>query len=103
MNERIIKIGVESSMLNYIDNQTPRQYFLSGFANEEDLELFAQLIVKECIKTIEHRAPGQMGKEGEGWTNGYDDGLKTGAWLLKQHFGIEEPNNSSNFELSEGV
>jgi hypothetical protein len=48
------------------------------------------LIVRECIKTIEYRAPGQMGKEGEGWTNGYDDGLKTGAWLLKEHFGVEE-------------
>jgi hypothetical protein len=51
---------------------------------------FAELIVRECIKTIEYRAPGQMGKEGEGWTNGYDDGLKTGAWLLKEHFGVEE-------------
>jgi hypothetical protein len=51
---------------------------------------FAELIVQECIKTIEYRAPGQMGKEGEGWTNGYDDGLKTGAWLLKEHFGIQE-------------
>jgi hypothetical protein len=51
---------------------------------------FAELIVQECIKTIEYRAPGQMGKEGEGWTNGYDDGLKTGAWLLKEHFGVEE-------------
>ncbi len=53
MNERIIKIGVESSMLNYIDNQTPRHYFLSGFANEEDLELFAELIVKECASIFE--------------------------------------------------
>jgi hypothetical protein len=54
------------------------------------MEKFAELIVRECIKTIEYRAPGQMGKEGEGWTNGYDDGLKTGAWLLKEHFGVEE-------------
>ena len=51
-------------------------------------EKFAELIVRDCIKTIEYRAPGQMGKEGEGWTNGYDDGLKTGAWLLKEHFGF---------------
>jgi hypothetical protein len=55
-----------------------------------DLERFAEKIVRECIKTIEYRAPGQMGKEGEGWTNGYDDGLKTGAWLLKKHFGLQE-------------
>ena len=65
---------------------------LSGLGewDEVDHEKFAELIVRECIKTIEYRAPGQMGKEGEGWTNGYDDGLKTGAWLLKEHFGVEE-------------
>jgi hypothetical protein len=57
---------------------------------DEFCKKFAELIVQECIKTIEYRAPGQMGKEGEGWTNGYDDGLKTGAWLLKEHFGVEE-------------
>ena len=57
---------------------------------DEFCKKFAELIVRECIKTIEYRAPGQMGKEGEGWTNGYDDGLKTGAWLLKEHFGVEE-------------
>jgi hypothetical protein len=51
---------------------------------------FAELIVRECADTIENRAPGQMGKEGEGWTNGYDDGLKTGAFLIKKHFGVEK-------------
>ena len=54
------------------------------------IEKFAELIVLECAKTIENRAPGQIGKEGEGWTNGYDNGLTTGAWLIKQHFGIEK-------------
>jgi hypothetical protein len=49
MNERIIKIGLESGMLNYVDNETPRHYFLSGHADEQDLEKFAELIVQECI------------------------------------------------------
>jgi len=56
---------------------------------KEDLAKFAELIVRECAHAIENRAPGQMGKEGEGWTNGYDDGLKTGAFLIKKHFGVE--------------
>ena len=90
MNERIIKIGVESRMLNYIVNQTPRQYFLSGFANEEDLELFAQLIVKECASIFEGVYTDQQRPER----------IDT---RIKQHFGVEEPNNSSNFELAEGV
>jgi hypothetical protein len=49
MNERIIKLGLESGMLNYVDHETPRHYFLCGYANEKDLEKFAELIVRECI------------------------------------------------------
>ena len=52
MNERIIKIGLESGMLNYVDNETPRHYFLSGHADEQDLAKFAELIVQECAKVI---------------------------------------------------
>jgi len=48
MNHKIIQIGVESGMLNYVDNETPRHYFLSGHADEQDLAKFAQLIVREC-------------------------------------------------------
>jgi len=53
MNERIIKIGLESGMLNYVDNETPRHYFLSGHADEQDLAKFAQLIVRECVGVVE--------------------------------------------------
>ena len=52
VNERIIKIGLESGMLNYVDNETPRHYFLSGHADEQDLAKFAELIVQECAKVI---------------------------------------------------
>ena len=48
MNERIREFGLESGMLNYIDNETPRHYFLRGNADEQDLEKFAELIVREC-------------------------------------------------------
>jgi hypothetical protein len=48
MNQRIIKFGLESGMLNYVDHETPRHYFLCGNADEECLEKFAELIVKEC-------------------------------------------------------
>jgi hypothetical protein len=52
MNEQLIKIGLESGMLNYVDNETPRHYFLSGHADEQDLEKFAELIVQECALTV---------------------------------------------------
>jgi len=48
MNEQLIKIGLESGMLNYVDNETPRHYFLSGHADEQDLAKFAEAIIREC-------------------------------------------------------
>ena len=50
MNQRIIKLGLESGMLNYVEHETPRHYFLCGHADEECLEKFAELIVQECIE-----------------------------------------------------
>jgi hypothetical protein len=92
MNKQLIRDlaitdGIYDSICDPYDKLENGDYYSSVMI---DLERFAELIVQECIKTIEYRAPGQMGKEGEGWTNGYDDGLKTGAWLLKEHFGVEE-------------
>jgi len=82
MNELLIEKLYKQSLFNTESD---------GFPDiEMDVKKFALLIVRECANTIENRAPGQMGKEGEGWTNGYDDGLKTGAFLIKKHFGVEE-------------
>jgi hypothetical protein len=53
MNPRIIKLGVESGMLNYVDHETPRHYFLCAHADEECLERFAELIVRECCEVLE--------------------------------------------------
>lgn len=50
MNERIRELAVKSGMLNYIDCETPRHYFLSANADENDLEEFAKLIVRECAR-----------------------------------------------------
>jgi len=56
---RIIKLGLESGMLNYVDHETPRHYFLSGYADEECLERFAELIVRDCAGLCSITAPGQ--------------------------------------------
>ena len=82
MNERIIKLGLDSHMLNYIDNETPRRYFLSGHADEDDLQKFAELIVKECARVID-RGDGEMSSQAETiWCNVCRDDI------LK-HFGVE--------------
>jgi hypothetical protein len=75
MNKQIIKIGLETGMLNYID-ETPRHYFLSGFANEEDLELFAQSIIRECASIYEGVYTDQQRPER----------IDT---RIKEHFGVE--------------
>jgi hypothetical protein len=72
MNERINKIGVESGMLNYVDNETPRHYFLSGHADEQDLERFAKMIVIKCAEVADTAEP------------------FLSSDLIKQHFGVEE-------------
>ena len=95
MNERIRELGIQAGL--YVDLEgTPWPRAMSAEECEAAYKKYAELIVRECIKTIEYRAPGQMGEggtffgeEGEGWINGYDDGLRTGAWLLKEHFGVE--------------
>ena len=63
MNEQLIKIGLESGMLNYVDNETPRHYFLSGHADEQDLEKFAELIVEEAIAVLQKRFMGDLNRE----------------------------------------
>ena len=66
MNERIIKLGLESGMLNYVDHETPRHYFLCGNADEECLNKFALLIVRDCAVTaglMEHQGRSGIGAQ----------------------------------------
>ena len=63
-------------MLNYIDNETPRRYFLSAHADEEDLQKFAELIVRECVEVVKW-TPSQFPN---------DEYVKN----IKEHFGVEE-------------
>ena len=78
MNERIIKLGLDSHMLNYIDNETPRRYFLSGHADEDDLEKFAELIVQECVSICKDRERPNL------------YGVREVETAIKRHFGVEE-------------
>jgi len=83
MNERIIKLGLESGMLNYVEHETPRHYFLCGHADEECLEKFAELIVRECISIVDDA---ERGGSNEVW----DNAVKFVRRDLKEHFGIKE-------------
>ena len=48
-NKIIAHIGVKAGLLNYVDHETPRYYFLSSHATEEDVFTFAETIIEKCI------------------------------------------------------
>ena len=73
MNERIKQLALNAGLLNYIDNETPRRYFINGHADIEEVKEFAELIVRECIAV--HKD---------------DYGVDIIGDVLKKHFGVEE-------------
>ena len=52
MNERIKELALDAGLLNYVDHETPRRYFIDGNADQENVEKFADLIVKECTNFL---------------------------------------------------
>ena len=72
MNERFIKLALDAGLLNYVDHETPRHYFINGHADQEEVEKFARIIVFECIKLAVFK------------------GDKETAKAIKEHFGVEE-------------
>jgi len=52
MNERIRKLALDSGLLNYVDNETPRHYFVHYNASPDDVEEFARLLISECANAL---------------------------------------------------
>jgi|LauGreDrversion4_2_1035121.scaffolds.fasta_scaffold36002_8 hypothetical protein len=52
MNNKLVRIGLQSGMLNYVDNETPTHYFIASWATEVELQDFAELVARECIEVI---------------------------------------------------
>ena len=47
MDDRFIKLALDAGLLNYVDHETPRHYFINGHANLKDVAKFAELVVLE--------------------------------------------------------
>ena len=47
MDDRFIKLALDVGLLNYVDHETPRRYFINGNAEQEDVAKFAELVVWE--------------------------------------------------------
>ena len=50
MNENITYLALKSYLINYVDNETPRHYFISGNADISEVVVFAHMIIEEIIK-----------------------------------------------------
>lgn len=87
MNERIKQLALDAGLLNYVDLETPKRYFICGNVDLEEVERFARSIVRECADFVDdwemyqiemsHRVHGVIPPTG-------------GSNKLKQHFGVEE-------------
>jgi len=47
MDDRFIKLALDAGLLNYVDHETPRHYFINGYADLEDVAKFAELVILE--------------------------------------------------------
>lgn len=78
MNKEIAWLGLKSYLLNYADNESilGRQYYISDNADIDNVVVFAELIVRECVEIA---------------NSGIDptESHLIGDDILK-HFGIEE-------------
>ena len=66
------QFALDAGLLNYVDHETPRRYFINGHADLEEVEKFARIIVFECIKLAVFK------------------GDKETAKAIKEHFGVEQ-------------
>ena len=76
MNEHIQKLALEAGIINYIDLETPRRYFIDGNADLEELNKFAELIIQECAEIADNRPSVLINR--------------TTGGLIKQRFGVDK-------------
>jgi len=91
VNERIQEIALEAGLLNYIDNETPRQYFINGHADLEEVEKFAEMLIQRCVYQCEFVANMATISESGQLTRSKKVITSAGkcAQMIKQHFGVE--------------
>ena len=74
-NWLLCKLGTDAGLLNYHEHETPREYFMSSLATEEDVFAFAETIIRTCaeIALREEHDPYEC---------------------IMKHFGIETPDST---------
>jgi hypothetical protein len=92
MNERIRQLA-EQAGIGYGNLSTGHGDNWQFAGRPEELERFAQLIVRECADLYNHEdvlAPIGMSAHGEAHQHGWIEGTKTYRDTILEHFGVEE-------------
>jgi len=89
MNERILELMTKAGF----DEQA---LFESDFDDEQNIkitmDIFAELIVRECVQTLIDNTPERYTNESaeEDWDKGYDRAMRDCVHHIQEHFGVEE-------------
>lgn len=52
MNANIAKLALDAGLINYVDLETPRRYFIHGNADIEEVEQFAIELISEVVRIL---------------------------------------------------
>ena len=52
MNIKLLKLALDANLLNYVDHETPRHYFIDGNADIETVQEFAELLITAVLSDI---------------------------------------------------
>lgn len=89
MNDRIRQLAEQADgvVINKMMTGARQYTFL-----EEDLEKFAELIIRECVQTLIDKTPERYTNESaeEDWDKGYDRAMKDCVHHIQEHFGVGE-------------
>jgi len=84
MNERIEKLGEQVDLLGeFTPTRIPGRYV--GYITREQIEKFAELIVRECLSKVDASHP--LEERSEWGQNSFAE--ETIKRKIKQHFGVE--------------
>ena len=88
MNERIEKLVTEAFFDESTNGPDEKMYTLG----ERKMQLFAELIVRECVQTLINNTPERYINEAaeEDWDKGYDRAMRDCVHHIKEHFGVEK-------------
>ena len=86
MNKRMRELMEKASSNACYDE--PSQIHLMN----DEIEKFAELIVRECVQTLLDNTPEQFTNEAaeEDWDKGYDRAMKDCVHHIQEHFGVKE-------------